>query len=224
MRLAIKCVLLGLITVNAVFAQSPIVSDFDHDTTAFRIQGAHQIAQCGDCHNRGQFAATPVNCNGCHIAGGSVAASAKPAFHMLTTSSCDSCHTEFGWVPTTEVDHNEVLGSCSSCHNNRVALGKPLNHLPTTADCGSCHRTTLFALASFSHNGIASGCAQCHNNRIAQGKPADHIPAPDTCEDCHQTRTFSLASSVSRPDDAMREYIKGNRAIAGQQRARGDQP
>lgn len=215
MKLAVTFALLALLGASAVFAQSPIVSDFDHDTTAFRIQGAHQIAQCGDCHNRGQFAATPVNCNGCHVNGGQVAASAKPAFHMLTTASCDSCHNEFAWVPTADVDHNEVLGACSSCHNNRVALGKPLNHLPTTADCGSCHRTSLFAFASFSHNGISSGCVQCHNNRIAAGKPADHIPAPDTCEDCHQTNSFSLTSGVSLPTESMREYIRGNPAIAG---------
>ncbi len=196
-----------LVATNIALAQSPIVSDFDHDTTGFRIDGAHQIVQCGDCHNRGQFSGTPLDCEGCHSVGGRVSASPKPSFHMLTTTTCESCHTTYGWLPVRKVDHNEVIGQCASCHNNRVAIGKPVSHIPTTADCEGCHRTTLFSLATFSHVGISSGCVQCHNNRLATGKPPDHIPAPDTCEDCHNTTSFSFTTS-NQTQSPIGRYVK----------------
>ncbi len=217
MRLLLLLGLLGVAIVSE--AQSPIVSDFDHDTTGFRLEGAHQIAQCGDCHSRGQFSGTPLNCESCHSTGGRVSASAKPTFHMLTTNQCDQCHTSYAWLPTLTVDHTQVLGTCSSCHDNRVALGKPIDHVPTNADCAVCHRTTLFALATFSHNGIVAGCFQCHNNRIAVGKPPDHIPAPDTCEDCHNTMSFSLTSGATFGRGPLAEYVRAN-SSAG----RGDSP
>ena len=147
-----------LLTATNVSAQSIIRSDFDHDSTSFRLEGNHAVAQCSDCHGRGVFSGTPQTCDGCHTTTGVVRASAKPAFHILASNNCETCHTAFGWIPVQRVDHQEVLGECQSCHNNRVAEGKPLNHIPTTADCDTCHRTSVFELAIFSHDGIVAGC------------------------------------------------------------------
>ncbi|MEO1036638.1 MAG: cytochrome c3 family protein [Pseudomonadota bacterium] len=209
-----RCLLLlGLLLATSAGAQSIIRSDFDHDTTTFRLQGSHAVAQCADCHGRGVFSGTPQTCNGCHTTVGQVRASAKPAFHILSSNTCESCHTEFAWIPVQRVDHEEVLGTCESCHNNRVAVGKPLNHIPTTADCDVCHRTSVFALAVFSHDGIVAGCVGCHNNRIVAGKPADHIPAPDTCEDCHNVTSWSF--TTFRPgNQAKRRPLDAEQLVA----------
>ncbi len=188
--------LLLLLTCAGASAQSIIRSDFDHDSTSFRLEGNHAVTQCGDCHGRGIFSGTPQTCAGCHTSVGQVRASAKPAFHIVSTNQCENCHTAFAWIPVQRVDHNEVLGTCTSCHDNRVAAGKPRNHIPTTADCDTCHRTNVFALAVFSHDGIVAGCFACHNNRVVAGKPADHIPAPDTCETCHNVTSWSFTTTL----------------------------
>ncbi len=186
-----------LLAGGAALAQTVLRSDFDHDTTGFRLEGAHSIAQCGDCHRRGVFAGTPSSCDGCHTNGGRVRAGTQPATHILSSDHCESCHTEFAWAPVRRVDHLEVVGSCSGCHDNRIAQGKPANHIPTTAECDGCHRTSVFSLVSFSHAGIVAGCVQCHDGRSATGKPANHLPTTDLCEDCHATTRFSPVLSFS---------------------------
>jgi cytochrome c556 len=42
------------------------------------------------------------------------------------------------------IDHAQVLGSCSSCHNGLIAIGKPPQHVVTTAECDSCHNTVTW--------------------------------------------------------------------------------
>ncbi|MEZ5557949.1 MAG: hypothetical protein R3E86_05305 [Pseudomonadales bacterium] len=46
------------------------------------------------------------------------------------------------WDPVITVDHSEVLGSCSSCHDGVTATGKPADHPNTTAECDNCHSTS----------------------------------------------------------------------------------
>jgi hypothetical protein len=169
---------------------------FDHFTTAFRLDGAHQFATCEGCHVDGLFAGTPVQCSGCHGQGTRVRATFQPVQHIRTTEFCDSCHRTTGWVPVVAVDHVEVFGTCASCHDNRLALGKPVNHLPTSNQCDDCHRTVAFSPATFDHVGISSGCFGCHNGATAFGKPADHIPATNICEDCHSVIGFSPVGRV----------------------------
>jgi hypothetical protein len=169
---------------------------FDHFTTAFRLDGAHQFVACEGCHVDGAFAGTPLQCSGCHAQGTRVRATSQPIQHVRTTEFCDSCHRTAGWVPVIAVDHVEVFGTCSSCHDGGRALGKPAAHLPTSNQCDDCHRTAAFSPAAFDHVGIASGCFGCHNGTAAFGKPADHIPATNVCEDCHGVMSFSPVGRV----------------------------
>jgi hypothetical protein len=189
--------LLALVSTGAAHAQPSVASQFDHFTTAFRLDGAHQFAACESCHVDGQFAGTPVECAGCHTQGSRVQATAKPAQHHLATAQCDSCHRTAAWVPVARVDHLEVLGACQSCHDNVRAMGKPANHIPAGNQCDDCHRTSAWPLAVFSHSGITSGCFGCHNGTFAITKPPNHIPATNVCEDCHNVVAFS---SVARVD------------------------
>ncbi len=172
-------------------------STFDHFTTGFRLDGAHRFAECESCHADGLFAGTPTQCSGCHAQSGRIDATAKPAVHVPTTDRCDACHRPNAWVAVARVDHLEVLGTCSSCHNGSKAAGKPVTHLPTGDQCDDCHRSTAWVPAAFDHAGITAACFSCHNGMLAMGKPVDHILATDLCEDCHNTITWS---SVSRVD------------------------
>ena len=165
---------------------------FDHLTTGFELLGRHRDLPCEACHVNAIFKGTPRDCVACHGAATAVRATARPSSHILTTERCEACHTPVAWVPAVNFDHTQVLGSCSSCHNNVQAQGKDAQHLATTLECNGCHDTLGWAGAGFRHTGITGGCAGCHNGSSAPGMPTNHIPtAGAPCEDCHSTREFT---------------------------------
>lgn len=174
-----------------VFSQTAIHSDFDHDSTSFRLDGAHLITGCGDCHRAGNFAGTLRECEDCHTDGGVVTATTKVARHVQTTQRCDACHATRSFLPLNRMDHNEVYGECVSCHDNKTAFGKPVDHPPAGDQCDSCHLTVAFSpVMRFDHAGITANCASCHNGDIAMGKAANHLPTSNLCEDCHRVNTW----------------------------------
>jgi hypothetical protein len=167
-------------------------SRFDHLTTGFELLGRHRDLPCEACHVNAVFRGTPRDCVACHGAGTAVRATAKPSSHILTTDRCGACHTPVAWLPAVNFDHNQTLGSCSSCHNNVQAQGKGAGHIATGLECNACHDTLGWAGAAFNHTGITSGCAGCHNGVNAPGMPANHIPTGGApCEDCHSTTEFT---------------------------------
>jgi len=89
----------------------------------------HSIDVCAYCHD-------------------GTAASGKPASHINTTDVCDACHAPYPslWAPVVAgaVDHTQVIGTCSSCHDGVIATGKPANHLVTALECNTCHLTTTW--------------------------------------------------------------------------------
>jgi hypothetical protein len=126
----------------------------------------------------------------------------KSLNHIGASNMCATCHTPLGFDMVPFVDHQEVFGNCSGCHNGVQAIGKSGSHLPTNAECDDCHNTTSFfdlgPGGSFDHTGITSGCSDCHNGITAIGKtptPADIPPGthPITnsdCISCHTIETF----------------------------------
>lgn len=88
------------------------------------------------------------------------------------------------------VDHTQVQGTCSSCHNNSVAIGKPATHVATSAECSSCHRTTAWLPASVDHSTVGTNCSSCHNGTAATGKPGNHFVTSLQCGTCHRTTAW----------------------------------
>ena len=160
-------------------------------------------ASCDSCHRMGaanwvlvstgynHSGVAPGTCVSCH--NGS-RATGKPAMHVPTTASCDSCHRTVAWRPATFSHTGVTPGSCATCHNGSQARGKTATHVPTTQACDTCHRTTAWIPATFSHTGVTPGtCLTCHNGTIARGKPSSHPRTTLSCDasGCHNTRTFS---------------------------------
>ena len=86
--------------------------------------------ECNACHLTSAWlpatfdhAAETRTCNTCH---NGIYATGKNSAHILSTETCDACHSNVSWVPTVRVDHNDVIGTCVSCHNDSIALGKIL--------------------------------------------------------------------------------------------------
>jgi hypothetical protein len=132
-------------------------STFTHSATQGVIAG-----QCTTCHN-GSY--TQWNALG------------KPANHVATTASCDTCHTNYASFAGATFSHTGISpGTCSTCHyQGGPGLAKPTNHIPyesqllagSSMNCDACHRsTTSFASQTMNHNnslGNGSGwCKGCH--------------------------------------------------------------
>src|SRR5262245_490542 len=107
---------------------------FDHLTTGFELTGRHRDVPCEACHVNATFKGTPRECVSCQRRGSLVGAAAKPPDHVMSTDRCSECHITAAFLPATRFDHEEVRGSCQSCHNNVRAAGKPANHIVTSMD------------------------------------------------------------------------------------------
>jgi hypothetical protein len=184
-----------LLSASTAFAGPPGArANFDHLTTGFELIGQHRDLPCESCHANAIFRGTPANCSSCHGVGTAVRATAKPANHILSTDTCEACHTPVAFNPAVNFDHTQVRGSCSTCHNGVQAQGKGPTHIVTDLECDACHTTLTWAGATFTHEGVTNGCASCHNNVSAQGPTANHIPlgTPTTaCESCHSPTDFT---------------------------------
>jgi hypothetical protein len=133
-------------------------------------------------------------CVSCHNGAG-----ARPATHIGTTDRCGHCHSTIAWLPVIGVDHTQVSGACSGCHNGVTAKGKPARHLVTAAACESCHTTNAWTPARVDHKAIAAHtCATCHNAVRAIGMPRTHVQTTQSCDTCHGT----LAWRPARVDHA----------------------
>jgi hypothetical protein len=171
-------------------------------------------AECDACHNTQAWVPAtggtggvpdhstfaPGSCSSCHDG---VNASGKHATHINSSDMCDACHQPFpaNWAPVAAaaVDHNEVLGTCASCHNNTVAPGKSANHMSTTDVCEACHLPaptpwTSIVPSAVDHNQVLGVCSSCHDNVTATGKSPSHIPTTAECDTCHTTVAWTPAS------------------------------
>jgi hypothetical protein len=155
-----------------------------------------------------------------------VIALGKSAGHMVTTSACDSCHTQANTSNFTTftgasgaVNHTAIpAGNCQSCHNGSTAKGLSAGHIPTgTRTCDACHAkyngttVTTFTPATMNHASVtAMRCDSCHNGAFttqgvqfggAKGKVTRHIPTTITgsldCNTCHTNPVFTSATGWS---------------------------
>ena len=127
----------------------------------------------------------------------------KSLDHLATSNMCETCHTPLGYAIIPFVDHLEVFGNCSECHNGVLAIGKSEFHSPTDAECSDCHITAHFLElspidGSFDHSSITRGCVGCHNGTVSIGKtptsadtpPGNHPVTTSECGSCHTTLSF----------------------------------
>ncbi|WP_455222961.1 hypothetical protein [Kaarinaea lacus] len=165
------------------------------------------IGTCESCHNgvsatgKGpNHLVTAEDCSACHVTtrwlpalspGGTTdPLPTKPANHMPTTDLCEACHLPNGWV-IGSVDHDQVIGTCVTCHDGVLATGKSPTHIASSDNCDECHVTTTWITSTLpvdpnlDHSTFVGTCVSCHNGVTASGKSATHINSTDTCEACH---------------------------------------
>lgn len=205
-------------------------------------------AQCDTCHtqlttqNYTTFLGAVVDhtlftpavagrCSDCH---NGVSALGKPAWHMVTTAQCDTCHTQTNTNNYTTFlgagfNHTaSAAGTCQTCHNGTQAKGMIAGHIPTGAlSCDGCHKmyngTTVTSFAGAAMNHLvttAFRCDTCHNGSYttqglsgAQPKVSNHIPTTITgALDCNTCHTITLSSSIATMSWLSPEKMNHNNA------------
>jgi len=190
---------------------------FDHDTTDFRLRGAHRQASCAQCHGRpasGQAApggAGPVagkRCASCHAA--------EDAHRGSYGTDCGACHGSVRWRDihfdhardakfALEGAHGKL--ECLRCHQGKLADAR------SDTSCYGCH------LGDDVHAGQEGrSCELCHGSRSwTEQVRFDHelasfpllgLHAVASCEACHSDARFKNADDDCRSchaaDDAHR--------------------
>ena len=129
---------------------------FDHNTTSFRLEGAHRAVACIDCHKppnletkliNVDFKKAPEKCEECHEDphGGQFI-----KFYTDKITPCGDCHNATKWKPSTfdhdkrttfalEGEHRNV--ACAGCHKlfKEVDGKQVLFYAPTQKACADCH-------------------------------------------------------------------------------------
>lgn len=127
------------------------VSDrFDHAATSFRLEGAHQRAECSKCHfdagpqkNRIQkFLGIDKNCISCHqnVHGNQ--------FELEGITDCARCHGFEKW-DRSNFNHDNTRFKLEGAH--------------LTTDCGKCHPTTeIDGVVTIQYKTGRLLCTDCH--------------------------------------------------------------
>jgi hypothetical protein len=174
---------------------------FDHNLSAFKLDGEHANVTCEKCHVNNVFKGTPTACYACHQ---------KDDKHNGSFGTeCSGCHTTASWKGAT-FDHSRTnfplngghaRVQCEQCHKGGVFTGISITCVSCHADpafhagalgtqCESCHNTTAWVPARFNlahpeprveegGSGIRHGgatCRQCHPVTVRQSN----------CDACHR--------------------------------------
>jgi hypothetical protein len=141
---------------------------FNHNNTAFPLQGPHTTVPCANCHVNNNYTTLPTDCYGCHAT--DYANTTNPNHQAAGfPTTCVTCHTTWittnwlgavfnhTWFPMT---HGGANGICATCHTN------PNDY--TVFQCTGCHGNNNSA--NFHHPNVSGyvyssvNCYQCHKN------------------------------------------------------------
>lgn len=170
---------------------------FDHNLSAFKLEGKHAGVACKSCHADG-YKGTPANCFACH--------EKDDAHQGQFGQQCETCHIPTGWQniifdhskSAFRLDGAHLQVQCVKCHQNKVFKGTP-------TQCQACHGEPAY------HAGLFTGqaCSTCHNTSAwtparfdgPHAFPMDHGGRQNTCRDCHQ-QTLAQWSCYGCHDEA----------------------
>jgi hypothetical protein len=175
-----------------------------HRLSRFPLLGAHQTADCFDCHPSAsllRFEPLGIECIDCHQMDYLLTAQPDHVAAGFSTD-CQECHRmeAFSWgsgnflhdfFPLTQ---GHAIGLCSTCHTSE-------DYTNISADCISCHQSDFQTTNNPNHQttGFSTNCTECHTT--APGwKPADfathdaqffpiysgeHQGEWNSCTECH---------------------------------------
>ena len=206
-----------------------------HQLSRFPLLGAHNTADCYDCHTTAstlRFDPLDTDCFSCHQADYNATTSPNHAQSNYSTE-CTDCHqmNAFGWTGS-DINHSffplregHDIADCSQCHQD------PNDYGNISADCISCHQNDYNSASSPDHagSGFSTDCSICHS--LAPGwKPADfsqhdlvfpiysgeHNGEWNSCTDCHQVpNNYSIFTCISCHEHNQSEMNEEHNGIGG---------
>ncbi len=144
--------------------------DFDHNATAFPLDGRHTDLVCMDCHAEGQFKDIPHACQDCH---------AEPIVHQgILGLACGDCHTAAGWKPARYEGQ-----SFDHAATTRFSLNRhPVDYTGATMTCAACHPANAGQSLAKADLQI---CITCHAQRDQAFMDQHQADYGTACLDCH---------------------------------------
>jgi hypothetical protein len=165
-------------------------STFDHDQSAFKLDGKHVDVDCEECHQTAPQTGMVRACADCH--------EKDDAHAGRFTLACGACHKTTGW-DDSPFDHNQsnfpltgghIGVECAACHKDGQFAGTPTS-------CFTCHGYPGWHGAAFGAN-----CLDCHTvntwyrARYTGGHPWYQHPKEDdfggmgNCRGCHPASVY----------------------------------
>jgi hypothetical protein len=126
---------------------------FDHNLSAFTLEGKHAQVACESCHSNGQYKGTPMDCYSCH--------QQDDEHNGQFGTDCAACHTPAGWTPARfNREHSFPLdhgggATCATCHASGFE----------TYTCYGCHEHNEAEVRNeHVEEGISDfqNCMECH--------------------------------------------------------------
>jgi hypothetical protein len=146
------------------------IEKFDHNKTAFRLEGEHQNINCKACHK--------VNFT-----------------NPLKHDRCIDCHTDYH---NNQFAKNGISPDCSHCHqvtgfaqttfgpDQHSRCSFPLRGAHQATPCFECHKKQ----EKWSFREIGFACSDCHQD-IHQGYIQSKYYPESTCKTCHNESRWS---------------------------------
>jgi DnaJ-class molecular chaperone len=162
---------------------------FDHATTGYPLQGAHQTVTCQRCHGDGVYRGKSTTCVSCHQADYNGTTNPNHRTQGFPTD-CTRCHGMASFRGAS-FDHNttrfpltgaHLAVNCLGCHGDGVYAGKP-----TT--CISCHQAQYTASTQPPHQTLSfpTTCQDCHTTAGWPGASYDHSTTQFPLTGAHRT-------------------------------------
>ena len=174
---------------------------YDHNKSAFPLEGQHQSVECRQCHLTLVFSEAKTSCIDCHT-----------DIHYQTVGpDCGRCHTPRSWIieNITELHQRSrfpLVGAhyttdCSLCHKDASLL----RFEPLGVNCIDCHEADYLATTNPNHvqGGYSTNCIECHSltDMTWTSKAINHDFFPLTlghaisdCSACHKNGGFTNLS------------------------------
>ncbi|MEE9432422.1 MAG: hypothetical protein V3V16_15355, partial [Melioribacteraceae bacterium] len=175
-----------------------------HRMSRFPLVGAHQQADCQDCHksfDNLQFEQLGIDCIDCHIS--DYESSTLPNHREANFSNdCQQCHliTDQQWSRANfehsffPLEGGHKISNCFDCHSQNNFEG-------LTQDCIVCHQNDYNSTTNPNHSNLnfSKNCLDCHSTN-PNWRPTDfrlhdsfypllgaHKTIANDCAKCHST-------------------------------------
>jgi hypothetical protein len=183
------------------------IKGFNHASTGYALEGAHQGKECRSCHKPDLISASAFvgdktvrsektflglnrDCLACHT----------DEHQEQLTDRCLDCHTETAWSPAAKYNHNNAKYKLTGKHSPVECLKcHPWIKSNTKSKAGLLEKKQR--LGSFAkYQGLAfAGCADCHKDVHGGRLGAD-------CGKCHTTEGFKTGGSALGFDHSRTAY------------------